>query len=160
MVKTLQDIETRATAAGAPQPLRVLIAIDDSAAASRTLASGLAQAAAQGADVTVLHVVPGRHWRVGRFGPVRAVPMRLRDTDDSAPLRQARRVAFEHGIRPSLELIAGDDVDTIIVGTAARLQADAIVVGGRRPERLAAGVTGVCQGVLRRAPVPVTVVPS
>jgi nucleotide-binding universal stress UspA family protein len=160
MVHTFHDSDLDGGAAGTPPAPRVLIAIDDTPAGRRTLASGLAQAAAQGADVTVLHVVPGRHWRVGRFGPVRAVPMRLRDTDESAPLRRARRVAFDYGIRPGLELIAGEDVDAIIVGTAARLRADAIVVGGRRAERLSSGVTGVCQGVLRRAPVPVTVVPA
>ena len=48
----------------------VLIAVDDTPAARRTLASGLADAAVHDADVTVLHVAPPRRWRASRFGPV------------------------------------------------------------------------------------------
>jgi nucleotide-binding universal stress UspA family protein len=138
---------------------RVLIAVDETPAARRTLASGLADAAVHGADVTVLHVTTPRRWRTARFGPVRAVPMRVRDPLDSPVLRDARRLAFEYGIAPRLELIAADDADTAILGMARRLHAGTIVVGATRPEGLAAPL-GVCQGVLRRAPVPVVVVPA
>jgi nucleotide-binding universal stress UspA family protein len=137
----------------------VLIAVDDTPAARRTLASGLADAAVHDADVTVLHVAPARRWRASRFGPVRAVPMRLSDPLESPVLRDARRLAFEHGICPRLELVAADDADAAILGTARRLRADTIVVGASRPDGLAAPL-GVCQGVLRRAPVPVVVVPA
>jgi nucleotide-binding universal stress UspA family protein len=85
--------------------------------------------------------------------------MRVRDPLESAVLRDARRVAFNHGLRPRLELVATDDVDTVILLLARRLHATAIVVGASRPEGLAAPL-GVCQGVLRRAPVPVVVVPA
>lgn len=154
-----QGQEATATSEAAAVP-QVLIAIDDSPASTRTLASGLAQARAQGAEVTVLHVVPGRHWRLGRFGPVRAIPMRVGHPGDSPPLSRARRVAFDYGILPRLELIAGEDVDAIIVGTAARMKADTIVVGAPRAGRLGGGVPAVCQGVLRGARVPVIVVPA
>jgi nucleotide-binding universal stress UspA family protein len=137
----------------------VLIAVDETAGGRRTLASGLAQAAARGADVTVLHVVAPRRWRVGRFGPVRAVSMRVRDPLESPVLRDSRRLAFDHGICPRLELVAADDVDGVILAVARRLRADTIVVGASRPDGLAAPL-GVCQGVLRRAPVPVVVVPA
>jgi nucleotide-binding universal stress UspA family protein len=143
---------------GPPAP-RLLIAVDETPGARRTLDSGLAHAAAQGAEVTVVHVVPPRRWRVGRFGPVRAVPMRVRDPLESGVLRDARRLAFAHGIVPRLELIAADDVDAVILGLARRSHADTIVVGASRPEGLAAPL-GVCQGVLRRASVPVVVVPA
>ena len=143
-------------AAAAP---RVLIAVDETASGRRTLASGLAHAAAQDADVTVLHVVAARRWRTARFGPVRAVPVHLGDPLESAVLRDARRLAFDHGICPRLELVAGEDVDGVILGVARRLRADTIVVGASRPDGLAAPL-GVCQGVLRRAPVPVVVVPA
>jgi len=136
----------------------VLIAVDDAPGAERTLRSGLAQAAAQGAEVTVLHVVPARRWRVGRLAPARAVPMHVVDPLESAVLRDARRVALEYAIRPRLELIAADDADTVILGMARRVGAATIVVGGSRPERRVAPL-GVCQGVLRRAAVPVFVVP-
>jgi nucleotide-binding universal stress UspA family protein len=142
----------------APGP-RVLIAVDETPSGRRTLASGLVHAAAQGADVTVLHVVAARRWRTARCGPVRAVPTRLCDPLESAVLRDARRLAFDHGICPRLELVAADDVDAVILGVARRSRADTIVVGASRPDGLAAPL-GVCQGVLRRAPVPVVVVPA
>jgi nucleotide-binding universal stress UspA family protein len=141
----------------APGP-RVLIAVDDTPGAAGTLRSGLAQAAAQGADVTVLHVVPPRRWRLGRFAPARAVPMHVVDPLESPVLQEARRVAREYRIRPRFELIAADDADTVILGMARRVGAATIVVGGSRPERRVAPL-GVCQGVLRRAAVPVFVVP-
>jgi nucleotide-binding universal stress UspA family protein len=142
--------------AGVPH---MLIAVDDTPAARRTLASGLADAAAHGADVTVLHVAPPRRWRTARFGPVRAVPIRVRDPLESSVLRDARRLAFDHGICPRLELVAADDAGPAILGTARRLHAGTIVVGATRPDSLAVPL-GVCQGVLRRAPVPVVVVPA
>jgi len=140
-----------------PRPC-VLIAVDDTPGARGTLRSGLAQAAAQGADVTILHVVPPRRWRVGRFGPARAVPMHVADPLESAVLQDARSVALEHGVPPRLELIASDDADAVILGMARRVGAATIVVGGSRPESRVAPL-GVCQGVLRRAAVPVFVVP-
>jgi nucleotide-binding universal stress UspA family protein len=143
----------------APRAPHVLIAVDETPAGRRTLVSGLADAAAHGADVTVLHVTPPRRWRTARFGPVRAVPMRVRDPLASPVLRDARRLAFGHGICPRLELIAADDAGRAIVDVAHRLRAGTIVVGASRPEGLAAPL-GVCQGVLRRAPVPVVVVPA
>jgi len=142
-----------------PAAPHVLIAVDETVAARRTLASGLADAEVHGADVTVLHVTTSRRWRTARFGPVRAVPMRVGDPLESPVLRDARRLAFDHGIRPRLELIAADDADAAILGMARRLQAGTIVVGATRPEGLVAPL-GVCQGVLRRAPVPVVVVPA
>jgi nucleotide-binding universal stress UspA family protein len=132
----------------------VLIAVDETRGGRRTLASGLVHAAARGADVTVLHVVAPRRWRTARFGPIRAVPMHVRDPLESPVLRDARRLAFEHGVRPRL-----DDVDAAILSVARRIGAETIVVGASRPDGLAAPL-GVCQGVLRRAPVPVVVVPA
>jgi nucleotide-binding universal stress UspA family protein len=143
----------------AASPPRVLIAVDETERGRRTLASGLVHAAARGAEVTVLHVVASRRWRTARFGPVRAVPMHLGDPLESPVLRDARRLAFAHGIRPRLELVAADDVDGVILGVARRSRAETIVVGASRPDGLAAPL-GVCQGVLRRAPVPVVVVPA
>ena len=142
-----------------PPASHLLIAVDDTAAGRRTLISGLAQAAAQNAGVTVVHVVPARRHRVARMAPARPVPTRVRDPLESAVLRDARRLAFDHGIRPNLELIAADDVDAAILGLARRVNAATIVVGASRPDGLPAPL-GVCQGVLRRAPVPVFVVPS
>jgi nucleotide-binding universal stress UspA family protein len=143
---------------GAVAP-HVLIAVDDTPAARRTLASGLADAAVHGADVTVLHVAPPRRWRTARFGPVAAVPVRVSDPLESPVLRDARRLAFDRGICPRLELVAADDAGTAILGMARRLRAGTIVVGASRPDGLAAPL-GVCQGVVRRAPVPVVVVPA
>ena len=160
MLETAQFGEGRDTGdpEGPPAP-HVLIAVDETRGARRTLESGLAHAAAHGAQVTIVHVIAPRHWRVGRFGPVRAVPMRVGDPLASPVLRDARRLAFDHGLCPRLELVAADDVDEVILGLAGRASADAIVVGASRPDGLAAPL-GVCQGVLRRAPVPVVVVPA
>jgi len=142
---------------GPPAPC-VLIAVDDTTGARRTLRSGLAQAAARGADVTVLHVVPARRWRIGRLGPARAVPMRVHEPLESAVLQDARRLASEHRIRLQIEVIAADDPHTVILGMARRIGAATIVVGASRPEKLVAPL-GVCRGVLRRAAVPVVMVP-
>jgi nucleotide-binding universal stress UspA family protein len=144
---------------GAGGMLRVLIAVEDTPGGRRTLESGLRHAAAQGAEAIVLHVVPARRWRVGRFGPARAIPLRLTDPLGSPVLREARRVAFDLGLCPRLELVAADDADAVILGLARRLGADTIVMGASRPDALGAPL-GVCQGVLRRAPVPVVVVPA
>jgi len=141
-----------------PRPC-VLIAVDETPAGRRTLLSGLAQAAAQGADVTVLHVVPPRRWRIGRLGPTRAVPMHVSDPLASPVLRDAQRLASDRGLSPRLELVAADDVDAVILGVARRVDAATIVVGASRPEGPASPL-GICQGVLRRAPVPVVVVPA
>jgi nucleotide-binding universal stress UspA family protein len=84
--------------------------------------------------------------------------MHVVDPLESPVLQEARRVAREYRIRPRLELIAADDADTVILGMARRVGAATIVVGGSRPERRVAPL-GVCQGVLRRAAVPVFVVP-
>jgi nucleotide-binding universal stress UspA family protein len=160
MLETAQVTQGREDAGReAPAAQHILIAVDETPGARRTLESGLAHAAAAGADVTVVHVTAPRHFRLGRFGPVRAVPMRVRDPLVSPVLRDARRLAFGHGLCPGLELVATDDVDTVILLLARRLHATAIVVGASRPEGLAAPL-GVCQGLLRRAPVPVVVVPA
>jgi nucleotide-binding universal stress UspA family protein len=150
--------QTTGQGPGEAAPARVLIAVDETPGARRTLASGLRHAATRGAEVTVVHIVPPQRWRVGRLGPVRALPLRLPDPYEAPVLRDARRIAFDHGICPRLELIATDDVDAAILGTALRIGAETIVVGATRPDALAAPL-GVCQGVLRRAPVPVVVVP-
>jgi nucleotide-binding universal stress UspA family protein len=142
-----------------PPAPQVLIAVDDTPAGRRTLISGLAQAAARDADVTVLHVVPARRFRVARMATPRAKPMRVRDPLESPVLRDARRLGFDHGIRPRLELVAAEDVDAVILALALSVNAATIVVGAGRPDGIAAP-RGVCQGVLRRAPVPVFVVPS
>jgi nucleotide-binding universal stress UspA family protein len=143
---------------GPPAP-QFLIAVEDTAGGRHTLRSGLAQAAAQDADVTVLHVVAPRQWRVGRFGPPRAIALRIRDPLESAMLREARRVAFDYGICPRLELVAADDPRGVILDMARRVGAATIVLGARRPDSLVA-TRDVCQGVLRQTAVPVFVVPG
>jgi nucleotide-binding universal stress UspA family protein len=158
MLETAQVITADATKAPDPRP-HVLIAVDETPSGRRTLVSGLVAAAARDADVTVLHVTVPRRWRTARFGPIRAVPLRLRDPLESAVLRDARRLAFEHGICPRLELVAADDVDAVILRVARRTGAETIVVGASRADGLAAPL-GVCQGVLRHAGVPVVVVPA
>src|SRR3954468_10453246 len=106
---------------------RVLIAVDETPAGRRTLASGLVQAAARRADVTVLPLTAPRRWRTARFGPIRAVPMRLRNPLDSAVLRDARRLALEHGVQPRLQLVATDDVGGAVPRTARPLGARHVV---------------------------------
>ena len=154
------ELLTEDRRADAPPAPQLLIAVDNTPAGRRTLISGLAQASARGAEVTVLHVVPPRRFRLARMGPSRAVATRVRDPLESPVLRDARRLGFDHGICPSLQLVAADDVDAVILALAVQMHAATIVVGaGRRPDRVAAPL-GVCHGVLRRTPVPVFVVPS
>ena len=85
--------------------------------------------------------------------------MRVADPLQAPVLRDARRIAFELGVSPRLELVATDEVGAAIVARARQLGAESIVVGASRPDALAAPL-GVCQGVLRHAPVPVVVVPA
>src|ERR1700750_2501680 len=113
-----------------PPASHLLIAVDDTPAGRRTLVAGLAQAAAHDAEATGVHVVPARRFRVARMGPAHALPIRVLDPLESPILRDARRLAFDHGLCPHLELIAADDVDAVILGLARRLNAATIVVGG------------------------------
>ena len=102
-----------------PPASHVLVAVDETPGRPRrTLVSGLAHAAAQGADVTVLHVVPPRRWRIGRLGPTRAVPMHsaTRSRVRSCVTRSASRSTAVPA--PRLELVAADDVDAVILGVA------------------------------------------
>lgn len=69
--------------------------------------------------------------------------------------------AQEHGIRASMRVLdVGGDVSAAIVDAAADLDADVVVVGSRGNRGVKRWLLGsVAEGVVRRARVPVVVVP-
>jgi nucleotide-binding universal stress UspA family protein len=135
---------------------RVLVPVDDSEMAMRALRHALA--AFPDAEVTVLHVIGGPSPMMGA-----ATDLALSDdleeaakTRASGALDRARAVAAECDADVDTDVRVGHPARTIV---AAAADFDAVVVGshsGSLSERLFVG--NVAERVVRRSPVPVTVV--
>jgi nucleotide-binding universal stress UspA family protein len=141
---------------------QVLCPIDLSELSLRPLAHAAAFARWYGARLTILHVVPTFETTQVRAGglvdPVRFVEPMTRAAVERA-LREAMRAAGATVPHAAVVAEAGDPVTTI-VGQAAVLSADLIVMGthGRGGfERFLLG--SVTEKVLRKAPCPVLTVP-
>jgi nucleotide-binding universal stress UspA family protein len=136
---------------------RIVVALDDGAAAWGALHQAAALARPWGAAVTVLHA-PRPVWSPfdGASGLRRAVD-RAR-ADGEALLRRAAG-ELGSGVPATTELLEGDPAGAVCA-RAAELGADLLVVGSRRRGalgRLFGG--GVGQAIVRCAPCPVLVVP-
>ena len=131
---------------------RILVATDGGDSSQHAVALGVELAAAEGAEVTFLHVVPPVDFVAGRMS-LPAVPRRLRSVGDEA-LDDAAVVADRRGVRFERERIAGYAADTI-VDWADAVDADLIVVG-ERPRRLKIGTT-IARWVARNSTRPVLV---
>ncbi|MGH3044591.1 MAG: universal stress protein [Gaiellaceae bacterium] len=113
---------------------------------------GVGLAAAEGAEVTFLHVVPPIDFVAGRMS-LPAVPRRLSSAGDEA-LDEAAVAADRLGGSFARDRIAGHAADTI-VDWADAVDADLIVVG-ERPRRLKIGTT-MARWVARNSTRPILI---
>ena len=131
---------------------RILVATEGGDSSQHAVALGVELAAAEGAEVIFLHVMPPVDFVGGRMS-MPAVPRRLETVGDE-PLDDAALIADRHGVRFERELIAGYVADTI-VDLADAVDADLVVVGERpRRRRL---VTTIARWVARSSDRPVLV---
>jgi nucleotide-binding universal stress UspA family protein len=131
---------------------RILVATDGSDSSQHAVALGVELAAAEGAEVTFLHVLPPIDFLGGRAS-LPAVPRRLQSVGDE-PLDDAALIADRRGVRFERDLVAGYVADTI-VDWADAVEADLVVVG-ERPRRRWVGTT-VARWVARNSDRPVLV---
>jgi nucleotide-binding universal stress UspA family protein len=135
---------------------RILIAADGSPSAAHAVTVGVDLAAAQGAAVTFLHVVPPAFVRPGRLAPATLLDPRPY-REDAIALGAAADVAREAGVEADVVVVRGDPADEIVV-YADTIDADLIIVGSRGHKAVASALLGsVSRGVLREARRPVLV---
>lgn len=141
-----------------PTMRTILIATDGSTEAAEAVAYGMELAAAQGAGVTLLEVIPPTGWTsLDRGSFVRPLPEELAWKRD-AGLDAATALAAESGVALELAVLAGDPADEI-VAYADNHDVDLVVLGSRGRGRLAGALLGsVSETVLREARRPVLVV--
>lgn len=140
---------------------RILVAVDGSEASRRGLAEGLRLAKAEGADLSILHVVPD----VVRYTPVSAAPpadlfAQLQESGRRL-LEAARGTAAKQGIAAQTILAGsgGHNVADSIVRQARKRRADLVVLGTHGRRGLRRAVLGSdAEQVLRASPVPVLMV--
>jgi nucleotide-binding universal stress UspA family protein len=139
---------------------RIVIATDGSTCSRSALELGLELAAAQGAELRVVHVVPQTEWTTPTMlGAMARMPHRQSEAD-RAPLVEARKLAEQHGQRASTELLTGDVVNEL-VAYADSFDADMIVVGSHGLGAVARAVVGsVSRDILHEAACPVLIVPG
>jgi nucleotide-binding universal stress UspA family protein len=111
---------------------RILIATSGSPASRRALELGLEVAAAEGARVTALQVVPTSDPRVDTVesGPLgHALSHRLNPAEQTDVLKEANARAREQSVPCRLELVAANDPAGAIIERARELHADLVVMG-------------------------------
>ncbi len=136
----------------------ILIATDGSPGAREAVRFGIELAAAQGASVTLLQVVPPIDWtHLDRGSHVRPLSEEILLRQPVA-LREAEELAVEYGVEATVDVVAGLPVDEI-VAYADSAGSDLIVVGSRGRGSAASTLLGsVSRGVLDEARRPVLVV--
>ena len=141
---------------------RILIAVDGSEASKLATEIGLAVAGGVGASVRFLHVAKALDDQLDATSPL-STPSEEKVAAIDPVLREARRLAEQHGVTAEVEIVAGtgtDEVVDAVLGVARSMEAALIVVGSRGRGRLAGAVLGsVSQGVLRASSTPVLIVP-
>jgi nucleotide-binding universal stress UspA family protein len=121
-------MNSKGTAVTTREIKRILVATDGGETSQHAVALGVELAAAEGAEVTFVNVVPPVHHVAGRLSRP-PVPRLIRTAGDGS-LDDAARTAESRGVRFHRELIAGDVGDSI-VAFADAIDADLIVVGER-----------------------------
>jgi nucleotide-binding universal stress UspA family protein len=140
------------------KPARILFATSGSAAAYHATVVAAELASAFAAELTIVHVVAPIEHRVGRFAPTLPITRRLDDPHASAVLLNARRIAWENGAPSRTVLVAGDP-PRALVAIAARIEADLLVIAGKRRGRLGALRATHGRWIGTYAPCPVLAVP-
>jgi nucleotide-binding universal stress UspA family protein len=138
---------------------RILIATDGSPAGVEAASVGVDLAAAQGAAVTFVHVVPPAfETRPGRLAAATRVQPRPVH-DDEVALKAAAELAHAVGVDANVAIVSGDASDEI-VAYADTIDADVIIVGSRGRNAVTSALLGsVSRGVLHEARRPVLIVP-
>jgi nucleotide-binding universal stress UspA family protein len=137
---------------------KILIATDGSPESREAVAVGLELASDQRAEVTLLQVIPPVDWaQLERGALIRPIPEELRRRR-AAALEEAAKLAAEHGVEISAEVLAGNPADEI-VAYADSTDTNLIVVGSRGRGAVAGALLGsVSRDVLRESRRPVLVV--
>jgi nucleotide-binding universal stress UspA family protein len=143
----------------------VLCPLDLSAHSRRTFDRAASIAALDGGSVTVLYVSPTPSLAAMPYvGPDGLAPFPYPEVDRAkvmADMNAVLGLPRDVGVPVAIEIVEAPSVHREILGQAARLQADIIVMGthGRSGvERLLLG--SVAEKVLRTAPIPVVTVPG
>ncbi len=136
----------------------ILIATDGSPEAREAVEYGLELAAGERAGVVLLQVIPPIDWtQLDRGAVIRPIPEEIA-LRRSAALEEAGRLAAEHRVKITSEVLAGDPADEIVT-YADNHDVDMIVVGSRGRGTVASTLLGsVSRAVLRDARRPVLVV--
>jgi nucleotide-binding universal stress UspA family protein len=111
---------------------RILVATSGSPASRAAVELAVELASAEGAELTVLLVVPTGDPRVDtvQTGPIgHAVSHHLSPPELDQPLKEARALARERGVACRLELVAANDPVGAIVAEARAAHADLVVMG-------------------------------
>ena len=135
-----------------------LVATDGSAAAQAAVRAAAQLAHEQDAEVMFLHVVEAMDVIAPPFGAVAAVPHELGHPRDDDALAAAADIAREHGVRATLRLVTGFDVETIL-RTADEIDAELIAVGSNRHSTVGTILLGsVSKQLVKKSKRPVLVV--
>ncbi len=130
---------------------RILVATDGTPDAREAVDLGVELAAAEGAQIAFLHVVPPVDHVHGRGYHMPKIT-KLESMTDTV-LAEAASVADERGVESIREVYAGP-ADEVIVSMADAIEADLIVVGSRKSKL---PFKSISRSVVRRADRPVLV---
>jgi nucleotide-binding universal stress UspA family protein len=141
---------------------RILVPLDGSSTAERGLHEAIRLAAGTAAQIELLHVVddfPG----IREFAAYDLLEQarRERELRGEAALESAVALAEAAGVKATAKvLFVVTDLSDTIIARARRARCDAIVMGTHGRSGLSRAVLGsVAEGVARRSPVPVLLVP-
>jgi nucleotide-binding universal stress UspA family protein len=138
-----------------PALKHILVATNGSPSSRRAVEAAVELAAAEGAQVRAVLVVPPSDLRVDvpRYGPTAFLMTHMLSTHvRDVPLVEAKRIAERHGVRLEPEVWASTGPTEVILELARRHRPDLLVVGaGHRRRRTALKIA-------RRSVCPVMIV--
>jgi nucleotide-binding universal stress UspA family protein len=140
-----------------PVPERLLLATDGSPVAELATTVAARIAAAQDAELIVVHVVAATEHRLSRMATPVPVTRRLDDPLANLVLARARQLSFEEGVTFTPVLLAGDP-SLAVVALPRSVKAQLLIIGAARRRLSAFGHGLVARRVESRAPCPVLAV--